>query len=125
MNKNESIDRIHISEIDEYLAFRLMEEGIERISLKIGKSGDDGYIAVTRVELKDTNGQDPLDFELSTSEYHSLNETELKELLLNPLVTSSALELFDFLLLRTTGFKCAISFTQSAWKIEVYELSQD
>ena len=119
-----SEDAIHISQIDEYLASRLMEEGVDRLSLKVGKSGNEGFISLTGIDLEETYEKDPLDFELSSSEYHSLNDIELKELLSRPLVTSSALELFDFLLLRAEGFKCSVSFTGSAWNIKVSELSQ-
>lgn len=121
MTKNKAGDVIHISEIDEYLASRLMEEGLNEISLKVGKSGSDGFISVSALETEPESGQAPLDFELSPSEYHSLNDIELEELLRAPLVTSSALELFDFLLLRLSGFNCTISFTESAWKIKVSE----
>ena len=104
MSNSEAGDVIHISEIDEYLASRLLEEGLNEISLKVGKSGNDGFISLCRLETELHSGQAPLDFELSPSEYHSLNDIEREELLRAPLVTSSALELFDFLLLRLSAF---------------------
>lgn len=122
MSESEEKDVIHISQIDEYLASRIVGEGAGELSLKVGKSGNDGHISIFNVKNQHSGGQDPLDFELSTSEYHSLNETRLEELLRTPLVTSSALELFDLLLLRLKGFNCLISFTGNAWKIEVTEI---
>lgn len=125
MSEIEKKDVIHISQIDEYLASRILGEGANDLSLRVGKSGNDGHISILDTKMQDSGGRDPLDFELSTSEYHSLNETRLEELLRAPLVTSSALELFDFLLLRLKGFSCIISFTGNAWKIEVTELSDN
>lgn len=119
---SEEKDVIHISQIDEYLASRIIGEGTNKLSLKVGKSGNDGHLSILIITNQNSAGRDPLDFELSTSEYHSLNETRLEELLLAPLVTSSALELFDFLLLRLKGFNCLISFTGNAWEIEVTEI---
>lgn len=123
MRGNEHIEVIHISEIDEYLASRMVEEGENQLSYKVGKSGNDGMILLSGIEFQEKARLESLDFELSASEYHSLNDIELEELLSRPLVTSSALELFDFLLLRLEGFKCNISFTGNAWRIKVSEPS--
>lgn len=114
-------DVIHISEIDEYLASRIVDEGVNRLSFKVEKSGDDGLISLSRIEPRDIGSEDPLDFELSPSEYLGLNDAQLDQMLRAPIVTSSALELFDFLLLRTNRFSFAAEFTGSAWKMKITE----
>ena len=116
------MDLIHISEIDEYLAVRMVEAGGGVLCLRIEKSGDDGFIEVTDAEVAPALGEGSVDFELSPSEYLNLGETEFEDLMKAPLVTSSALELFDFLLLRTDSFEIAAEFTGNAWKIKVQEI---
>ena len=113
------MDLIHISEIDEYLAVRMVEAGGGVLSLRIEKSGEDGFIEVTDAEDGAPLGEGAVDFELSPSEYLNLGETEFEDLVRVPLITSSALELFDFILLRTGSFEIAAEFTGNAWKIKV------
>ena len=114
-------DLIHISEIDEYLAVRTAEAGGRVLSFHVEKTGDDGFIELTDREESMALDEAPVDFELSPSEYLNLADRELEDLFLSPLVTSSALELFDFLLLSMEGFNCAAEFTGSAWKIRITE----
>lgn len=113
------MDLIHISEIDEYLAARMVEAGGGALCLRIEKSGEDGFIEVADAEFAGTLGEGSRDFELSPSEYLNLGDVELSDLLSTPLVTSSALELFDFLLLRLKVFICAAEFSGNAWKMKI------
>ena len=117
------MDEIHISEIDEYLAARVVEAGGNQLGFIVEKSGDQGHITLTDRDETESLGDGAIDFELSPSEYLNLDERGLDDLLGFPVVTSSALEYFDFLLLRFSRFNCLLEFTGNAWKIKISELS--
>jgi hypothetical protein len=119
MSQKERIDEIHISEIDVYLAARMVEGSDKPLGLMVEKSGDEGYITLTDTKESRALREEAIDFELSPSEYLNLDDRELDDLLASPLVTSSALELFDFLLLRSSKFSCLLEFTGNAWKVKV------
>lgn len=117
-------DKIHISEIDQYLAARILENSGEALGILVKKSGDEGHITITDTKESRALQNHATDFELSPSEYLSLEERDLEDLLSSPLVTSSALELFDFLLLRFSSFSCFLEFTGNAWKVKVTEFAK-
>ena len=121
MEKEEQTDEIHISEIDEYLAAKTVEHGGTALGLVVEKSGEEGHITLRGTKGRRELGDRAVDFELSPSEYLSLDDLELDELLASPLITSSAHELFDFLLLHFSGFSCVLEFTGNAWKVKIYE----
>ena len=121
MSGNKSQDLIHVSEIDEYLASRILEENADQLSFRVEKSGEDGFITIERIELLKMPPDKPIDFELSPSEYLNLTEIELEDMLKVPIVTSSALELMDFLLLRTNGFSFTAVFNGRAWVMKITE----
>ncbi len=120
MSTNERAEKIHISEIDECLASKTLARNGASIGIHVEKSGDEGYILVTDTEESGALNDKAVDFELSPSEYQNLEDKELDDLLTAPLITSSALELFDFLLLRFSSFSCFLEFTGNAWKVDVY-----
>ena len=121
MRKKGNTEEIHISEIDEYLAARVLEESGAPLGLGVEKCGDEGFITLTETGEKGALGEDAIDFELSTSEYLNLDDRGIVDLLQYTLITSSAHELFDFLLLRFTTFNCLLEFTGNAWKVKISE----
>jgi len=120
VEKEELTEEIHLSEIDEYLAAKTAEHGGAALGLVVEKSGDEGQITLRGIKVRRGLGDRTTDFELSLSEYLDLDDRGLDDLLASPLITSSALELFDFLLLRFSGFSCVIEFTGNAWKVKIY-----
>ena len=124
MSTDARVDKIHISEIDQYLAARILEQNGEALGILVKKSGDEGYITITDTHESRALQNHAIDFELSPSEYLNLDETELEELLTIPLITSSALEFFDYLLLRFSSFSCFLEFTGNAWKVKVIEFAK-
>lgn len=121
MRNERNTEEIHISEIDEYLAARILQESGAPLGLSVEKCGDEGFITLTPTGDKESLGKEAIDFELSSSEYLNLDDREIGDLLKSPLITSSAHELFDFLLLRFTTFNCLLEFTGNAWKVKIKE----
>ncbi len=118
------MDKIHISEIDQYLAARMLDRNGVALGILVEKSGDEGYITITDTKESRALEEDAIDFELSPSEYLNLEDLELTELLASPLITSSALEFFDFFLLRFMKFECVLKFTGNAWKLKVVKFTK-
>ena len=115
---------IHISEIDEYLAEKYLDSLGKPLGLLIEKSGDEGYIKLTQVNPGPITRERVIDFELSPSEYLTLDGHGLSELLASTIVTSSAHELFDFMLLRFKSFECLLEFTGIAWKMSFLDYAE-
>jgi hypothetical protein len=112
-------DRIHISEIDEYLAKGLMALNGEVMELSISKNGEDGFVTVSYKESYDSLPTgDGIDFELSSCECSSLELTDVIDYLGKAVHTSSALEFFDFVLGYFSSLDCVVQFTGNAWKIK-------
>ena len=115
MNKED----IHISEIDEYLARRVLEESGTPFGIAVEKRGQEGFVTITKTTGEGALSGEPVDFELSPSEYLNLDYRDIDDLLASPLITSSALELFDFLFLRFKKFNCLLEFSGNAWKVKI------
>lgn len=112
---------IHISEIDAYLASRLVDGGETTFGLHINKAGDSVTLSVWESDTEQAIGIGSVDFELSSCECSSLEQADLEEYLKKPVITSSAYELFDFLLGRFSCFDCLVEFTGNAWKIRILD----
>ena len=112
---------MHISEVDTYLASRLIDVGETPFGLRINKVGDSGTVSVSNCDIEQAFGTESVDFELSSCEISSLEEADLNEYLKKPVVTSSAYELLDFLLGKFSSFDCLVEFTGIAWKIKIHE----
>jgi hypothetical protein len=110
---------IHITEIDEYLARRVLEEGGAPFGIAVEKRGQEGFVTITKTTGEGALSDEAVDFELSPSEYLNLDYRDIEDLLASPLITSSALELFDFLLQRFKRFNCLLEFTGNAWKVKI------
>lgn len=112
-------ERIHISEIDEYLAKGLIALGGDVMDLSISKNGEEGFVTVSYKKSDDSHlREDGIDFELSSCECSSLELTDVKDYLGKAVHTSSALEFFDFALGYFLSLNCVVQFTGNAWKIK-------
>lgn len=113
-------DRIHISEIDEYLAKGVIALGGKVMELSITKNGENGFVTVSCKKTNDSHlTEDGTDFELSSCECSSLELTDVKDYLGKAVHTSSALEFFDFALGYFSSLDCVVEFTGHAWKIKM------
>jgi len=119
-------DRIHIPEIDEYLAKGLMALNGEVMELSISRNGEDGFVTVSYKKSNDSHlTEEGIDFELSSCECSSPELTDVKDYLGKAVHTSSALELFDFVLGHFSSLDCVVQFTGNAWKIKMMESSAE
>lgn len=110
---------IHVSQIDEYFASGFLNNSKGPLSFSITQTGDQGYIRVTPVQQQISLEGEGVDFELSSCESLSLDDTDVSDYIKKPIYTSSALELFDFLLTHFESFYCTVEFSGNAWKILV------
>jgi hypothetical protein len=111
---------IHVSQIDEFLAERLLESGGSSLAISVRNEGRDGRMSLAAVEVKYAHaGGEGVDFELSACECGGLYAEDIGIYLGRPVYTSSAHELFDFLLAHLASFDCFIEFTGNAWSVTV------
>lgn len=111
---------IHITGIDEFLATRLIE-GEKPLSFTVSGTDSEGNITLAELDTpaEDHPSREGVDFELFTCECRGLDTADIKDYLERPVYTSSAYELFDFLLGYLSSFDCFIEFTGNAWRIRV------
>jgi len=110
---------IHVSQIDEYFASGFLNISKGPLSFSITQTGDQGYIRITPFQQQISLEGEGVDFELSSCESLSLDDTDVSDYIKKPIYTSSALELFDFLLTHFESFYCTVEFSGNAWKILV------
>lgn len=117
MVKEKSIE-IHLSNIDEFLAEKYLEYG-STFKVELSGINYDGFL---RVKDSFTNKKltgEAVDFELSASECHGLSDTELIELIKQPVYTSSAYEFFDSFFQLQREAKCLINLVGGSWLISI------
>jgi hypothetical protein len=120
MNKESRAEKkIHMSEIDEFLAAVLLEEKEKPIRLAVHKNENQGYISVFVLEAKENMEEEGIDFELYSCECVGLESMDISDFLEKPIFTSSAYEFFDFVLMFVDSFECLVDFTGNAWKIKI------
>ncbi len=112
---------IHISGIDEFLAERLLESGGCALAFRVAQTDGEGSITLTAAEALpyDSSSTEGNDFELSSCECGGLGQEDASVYLGRPVFTSSAYELFDFILGHYAAFDCLIEFTGNAWSVRV------
>ncbi len=111
---------IHISEIDEFLAGRLLDGDDLVIGFTVSRKDLDGTITIGEYSASpEPVPEEGIDFELSPSEYLDPGDTRIDEYLKCFVYTSSAYELFDLVLMYYDSFDCIAEFTGNAWKIRI------
>ncbi|MEW6143922.1 MAG: hypothetical protein AB1598_02780 [Thermodesulfobacteriota bacterium] len=110
--------RIHVSQIDEFLASRYIEAGGGPLAFSVSGEGGEGNISLTPVAADTVpEGGEGVDFELSACECGGLGADEAAVYVGRPVYTSSAYVLFDFLIGHFRSFDCSVEFTGNAWKV--------
>jgi hypothetical protein len=117
---SEEVIHIHISRIDEFLASRFLDADGGPLAFSVSGRGEEGDISLTPIvpDAAHVNGEG-VDFELSACECGGLDTEEAGMYIGKPVYTSSACELFDFLLGHLASFDCSVEFTGNAWRIRV------
>jgi hypothetical protein len=111
--------RIHLSEIDEFLASCLAEGQMKPFRLALSKNGDQGYLKALKEENVGFMGDDGVDFELSSGENKDLEEFDISDIVTKTFYTSSAYELFDYIFTYFHSIECVVDFKENAWLVKV------
>ena len=117
MNRREQ--RIHISEIDEFLARSMAAGQMRPFKLAMSKNGDQGYLKAFIAENEEFVEDDGVDFELSSGENKDLDDFEISDLVMKAVYTSSAYELFDYIFTYFNSIECVVDFKENAWLVKV------
>ncbi|MEQ9618804.1 MAG: hypothetical protein RIG61_06490 [Deltaproteobacteria bacterium] len=118
--KEGAIKEIHISEIDAFLAERLIEAGGGALGFNVSKKDSQGNISIESLgKAEGSPGEESVDFELSPGESLNPEEADVGHYTGRPVDTSSAYEFFDFLLANLSSFDCIAEFTGNAWRIKI------
>ena len=110
---------IHLSELDEFLAFKLLDTESTQLSFTVSKYDSQGYVTIRQGEATDMIGDGGIDFELSPSEYMSLDSIEIEDFTKQTVYTSSAYEFFDFILMYFSHLDCILDFSGNSWRIKI------
>jgi cold shock CspA family protein len=119
MQMNGKEQRIHISEIDEFLARSLAAGQMKPFRLGLSKNGDQGYLKAVIAENDELIEDDGVDFELSSGENKDLDDFEISGFVMKTVYTSSAYELFDYIFAYFRSIECVINFKENAWLVKV------
>jgi hypothetical protein len=111
--------RIHISEIDEFLASSLTAGQMKPFRLALSKNGDQGYLKAFIAENDEFSEDDGVDFELSPGENKDLDEFDISDFVMKAVYTSSAYELFDYIFTNCHSIECVVDFKENAWLVKV------
>lgn len=110
---------IKLSEIDEFLAERVLEDS-RALRLSLSLEDTDGNIRIKEHGFEDVEFGEGIDFELSTSECRGSEDIEAADLEGMTVHTSSAYGFFEYYLDTMGSADCYIDFRDSAWVIKLY-----
>lgn len=113
--------RIHLSEIDEFLASCLAQAQMKPFRLSLSKNGDQGYLMAASAENNDFIEDDGVDFELSSGENKDPDEFDIRDFVTKAFFTSSAYELFDYIFTYFNSIECVVDFKENAWLVKFVE----
>ncbi len=111
--------RIHLCEIDEFLASCLASGQMKPVRLKLSKNGDQGYLKALVTDNGEYIDDEGVDFELSSGENKDLEEFDIGDFVTTALYTSSAYELFDHIFTCFQSIECVVDFKENAWLVKV------
>lgn len=117
--------KIHLSDLDEFLAATIFEAEETPIRLAVYRNGDQGYISTVLLSSKEAMEEGVIDFELSPCEHGGLDSMEISYFLKKPVFTSSAYEFFDFVFVFLDSFECLVDFTGNGWKIKILQTGME
>jgi hypothetical protein len=110
---------IHISELDDFLASSLVDSETTPLIFSVSKYDSQGYITIGQGKATGSMREGGIDFELSPSEYQSLDSIEIEDFTKQTIYTSSAYEFFDFILMYFSYLECILDFTGGSWRINI------
>ena len=114
------IQKLHITEIENFLAENFVNNNQHPLYLKIFKSDDQGNLEIdinSASEMK-IDAQE-IDFELSPCECVDLDRLDINDYKNRIIYSSSAIELFEYLIMFTGEISCIVDFEGVSWKVKV------
>ncbi len=111
--------KIHLSELDEYLASRVLDQESSPVCLSVSKDDSQGNVSITEIQTEDKIEEGGIDFELSPSEYQTLDSVNVSDFTKSTVYTSSAYEFFDFILMYFSDVEFLLDFNGSSWRIKI------
>ena len=115
---------IHLSDLDEFLASRLLETEKMPLGLSVSKHDSQGNIVIQQKSNENRIEEGGIDFELSPSEYQSLDSIDISDFTNRTVYTSSAYDFFDFLLMYFSYVDCILDFSGSSWRIKILNFKE-
>ncbi len=120
----EELKTIHLSELDEYLASRLLDN-VAPLRFAVAKEDSQGYINIRQENNEIKIQEGGIDFELSPSEYQSLDLINILDFTNQTIYTSSAYEFFDFMLMYFSRLEYLLDFYNSSWRIRILSFKEE
>jgi len=120
----EELKTIHLSELDEYLASRLLDN-VAPLRFAVAKEDSQGYINIRQENNEIKIQEGGIDFELSPSEYQSLDSINILDFTNQTIYTSSAYEFFDFMLMYFSRLEYLLDFYNSSWRIRILSFKEE
>ncbi len=121
---HEELKTIHLSELDEYLASRLLDNEVP-LRFIVSKEDSQGYINIRQENNEIKIQEGGIDFELSPSEYQSLDSINILDFTNQTIYTSSAYEFFDFMLMYFSRLEYLLDFYNSSWRIRILSFKEE
>ncbi len=121
---HEELKTIHLSELDEYLASRLLDNEVP-LRFILSKEDSQGYINIRQENNEIKIQEGGIDFELSPSEYQSLDSINILDFTNQTIYTSSAYEFFDFMLMYFSRLEYLLDFYNSSWRIRILSFKEE
>ncbi len=114
---------VHLSELDEYLASKFLDRQAA-LRFTMSKNDSQGYITIEQEKNEIEIEKRGIDFELSTSEYQSLDSINILDFTNQTIYTSSAYEFFDFMLMYFSYLEYLLDFTGSSWRVKILSFKE-
>ncbi len=114
---------VHLSELDEYLASKFLDRQAA-LRFTMSKNDSQGYITIEQEKNEIEIEKRGIDFELSPSEYQSLDSINILDFTNQTIYTSSAYEFFDFMLMYFSYLEYLLDFTGSSWRVKILSFKE-
>jgi hypothetical protein len=125
MNVATNEHEIHISDLDEFLALKFLDDVTRPMRFSVLRKDTQGNIIIQQKDNDQKLKEGGIDFELSPSEYQSLDSINVTDFINKTVYTSSAYEFLDFILMYYFQFEFLTEFNGSSWQIRILNGTED
>lgn len=114
------IHKLHLTELEYFLAESFVNNSRYPLSLKITKSDDQGNLEIGINTSGNKNIEaGEIDFELCQCECIEFDKLYINDYKNKTVYTSSVLELFDYFLSFNDSVSCLVDFKGVAWRVTI------